>query len=1206
MEASLFQKLEAILQKGFPSVPSASPFDLKNTLFQFLETFPLSSDESIQIFDSQANLIAWKGWGVPLNIIQLAVENPQSFLFTELNQTSLVLILPVVHSNQKIYVVASYLLETRYPIRTNFLTSHSLLKDLQDRSTLNCVFHWKDITGYPILNQFKEPLLYVEFFPPKNAEDWSQFQHQEEKMIRHSFFRCYLIWFALGGSLLLLILLIRRKENQSRYLGWFILVLLWSLRWIGVELLQGTSFFDPRYYAHPMLFFPFLSLADSLGELSLTLLALCWSWYEIRFLAVSSLKKKDGFFLGILGISASYCSYAWLVRSLVYDSTLYFFHPLEFIPSWPVLIAKINLGLATVLLFTITLTGMRIACKTIQGSISCRYRSALFFVDFAALVGCWGILFLFHSPWESSLWIFFISFLGLANFLLLIPYKKYSRVFWILWGFAGLCFSYQLLSHHIQEKWCSRIEQQVKDLKESFSQRVQLLLESEFQELPTLIPELSWEAIPLEELLWQLKQLNAEYQLSLYTNWETLLGNPVLISQFPNDWFPAPVLLEKPLKNVEIRAGKKEIKFLTLTKRFFDTKNEPLGWLTISVPSFSLKDLFEESGFPEMDLHKCSTFQDFFLQRADLSKESATALWEQIQKKSQWSQVASFWGEFRKYYWTSINSSGKKEIYSISLLQPTFEKELVQHLRLAWIYLGLLGIVSLVWYIYTPYPITGIQFDFTHRVLFSFIGLSLVPLLFLSHYQRSAALRARRASLEDQVDRMTRIALKKMQKEGYIENLTRLDPLNPYQSLQPQSFLSTEVCRDFHHITGYGLNIYQEGHLIASNRPEYFEMQFFSKIINPQAYFALVLQKKPFFFAEEFLGEASYIVGYRPLLDSQEKAHGILSIPLILEKQAFLQSQVALYWRLIYIYAGLLLLLTFIAMFLARHLTEPIRLLLKGTRRLSEGDLNYKIPHQLKGEFGELIISFNQMTQALQESQEKLVLAEKNAAWREMAKQIAHEIKNPLTPMKLSAQHIYYAYQDKAEDFESILEKGTSAIIQQVDTLSKIATEFSNFAKFPTRRLSAIDPLKILKHCEDLYQQTENIRIFFQAEQDLPKMIADEDEIHRVFINLIRNAIQAMPNGGEIHISAKVVHRVRGEFIEFHIKDTGPGIPTEYLSKLFQPNFSTKTDGTGLGLAICKKAIEACRGEIEVASIPGQGAEFIFWIPTQPMLPKTV
>lgn len=1211
-----YQKIEKRLNRHVAQLQKTGPLE-KNlrqkesqlALFSWLQSYSLDRKESIQIIDESGHPIAWQGWGITLPPERFQENTASSFLHKELTRTEFVLLVPIQTPFQKLWICASSLLEIDYPIQASFLPIFSFFREWEKKVQLPCKFYWPAQKGYPIFNQFEKTLLSLEIIKPQTPEAWEHFRQQELTRISQFFLPFYVVW---GCSLIGVLLGIcffqlRRQWSYSLEITW--IGFLWLGRILFTFFPSTHPLFQADYYSDPDLFYPFYffplpSLTASLGDLTLTLLTLLATWFGLCRLQKKLFPQKINskavhlslaVGLSILG-SAIYLFFEKFVRSLAQKTELYFFDPLVFIPDWPVFLAKTNLGIGTFLLFWMSLEffswswlllGKTQFPKKSLGRTFCFFLLSALFWKFI------GVSF------PDYFWIIFIVFLTTITLLSVLSNRKWRRRSGIVLVFCLLCFSYQRLQFYLDEHLQQEIEERAQNLKEPFTQRLQNILETSMEALPQVLPELSWDALPLETILTPLKQLKAEYQLRLYSPSEVLLGPPLLLSQFPNDWFPNPVLLEKPSKTVEHKEdSKRDIQFLVISKRFVDFKNRPMGWLYVAVPTFSSEQFFETSFLPSLNIQKYNSFEDYLKTYPNASTQDE-AFWEQIQEQPKWRVDSLSKALYQNYYFKADTHSKIPTIYSVGIPARTYETQLVRHLRLGSVY----AFLFLVWvgirFCLRPYRISQIKFTFTHRVLASFLILSAIPLIFLSNYQKNSASRGRRSSFEEHLNRMTRIALKTLQ--GRIQNAALLETKNPHQALTLKSFLNSEFCREFNSMTGYGLNLFYQGHLIASNRPEYFEMQFFPSRMNPVAYTQLILKQNESFITEEFLGTASYTVGYR--LISEGDFVGALSVPLISGNDDFARSQIALYWRLVYIYLGLLLILTLLSTFLTKHLTQPIQLLLQGTRKLSEGDFNYRIPHQLKGEFGELIGSFNQMTRALKESQEKLVIAEKNAAWREMAKQIAHEIKNPLTPMKLSAQHIYYAYQDKAEDFNSILEKGISAIIRQIDALGKIATEFSNFAKFPTRRFEAIDPLQIVHECEQLYRQTENVQITLQIAPSLPKIIADADELKRVFINLIRNAIQAMPKGGEIRIGAKEIVREGLDYVEFRIKDTGPGIPPEYLSRLFEPNFSTKTDGTGLGLAICKKAIEAYRGGIEVNSPPKEGAEFIFWLPARPSKP---
>jgi PAS domain S-box-containing protein len=239
-----------------------------------------------------------------------------------------------------------------------------------------------------------------------------------------------------------------------------------------------------------------------------------------------------------------------------------------------------------------------------------------------------------------------------------------------------------------------------------------------------------------------------------------------------------------------------------------------------------------------------------------------------------------------------------------------------------------------------------------------------------------------------------------------------------------------------------------------------------------------------------------------------------------------------------------------------------------------------------------------------------LIRSKKLTAWSEMARQVAHEIKNPLTPMKLSAQHLLQARRDGKGDFDEILEDGVAIIIEQIESLRRIAVEFSQFSRMPERKVESADPNEIVADSLAQYERAlaSSVEITRDFKVMIPPIEVDRDEIMRVFLNVIENAVQAMPDGGRLHVttgtggtggtdteygfvvSSRPAHDERlQDFVEITFSDTGCGIPGANSDKLFEPSFSTKTQGSGLGLAISKGIMDAYGGEIVIESQEGKG-----------------
>lgn len=239
------------------------------------------------------------------------------------------------------------------------------------------------------------------------------------------------------------------------------------------------------------------------------------------------------------------------------------------------------------------------------------------------------------------------------------------------------------------------------------------------------------------------------------------------------------------------------------------------------------------------------------------------------------------------------------------------------------------------------------------------------------------------------------------------------------------------------------------------------------------------------------------------------------------------------------------------------------------------------------------------MVEALSESADRLAKSERESAWREMAKQVAHEIKNPLTPIKLGAQLIERAWKDKAPDFDLRLEKYIKTLTEQIDALVHIAGEFSNFAQMPKAKTELLNLIEIIENVMVLFADNENlsIKLVFENSSQAQNILvnADKDQIIRVFNNLIKNGAQSVADfkKPEIVIS---IEKSQNAFI-VAVKDNGQGISDELKDKIFSPNFTTKNTGMGLGLTMVKNIIENMGGEIWFSSSKDQGTTFYFTIP---------
>ncbi len=248
-----------------------------------------------------------------------------------------------------------------------------------------------------------------------------------------------------------------------------------------------------------------------------------------------------------------------------------------------------------------------------------------------------------------------------------------------------------------------------------------------------------------------------------------------------------------------------------------------------------------------------------------------------------------------------------------------------------------------------------------------------------------------------------------------------------------------------------------------------------------------------------------------------------------------------------------------------------------------------------KDEIGLLISEYNSMLLKLEQNRAALSRSEKESAWREMAKQVAHEIKNPLTPMKLKIQHLQRSWNEKNSQAEEQTIKGLQSLLDQVNILSEIASSFAVFAKMPIPKNEPFDLSNVLKSTVNLYNNTHDVHVDIKVEEGTFMIDGDQQLMGAIFTNLIINAIQSVPYERKPKVAfflSKVEQKVLVE-----IKDNGTGIPETIKDKIFLPNFSTKETGSGIGLAVAKRGVEHAGGQIWFETKTGEGTSFFIEIP---------
>ena len=385
------------------------------------------------------------------------------------------------------------------------------------------------------------------------------------------------------------------------------------------------------------------------------------------------------------------------------------------------------------------------------------------------------------------------------------------------------------------------------------------------------------------------------------------------------------------------------------------------------------------------------------------------------------------------------------------------------------------------------------------------------------------------------------------------------------------------------------------GYLLASSIADIYEQGLVAPLMNPEAFGIFKEKKTSQLIHNESIRDLHFTSAYLPLINDKRQVIAYLNLPYY-SRQNELNNEISSYTvTFVNLYLFLILLAIALAYIISQRISKPLQII---REKLSQTglDKNELIEWKQNDEIGRLVKQYNKMVLQLGESAQKLSESEREGAWKEMARQVAHEIKNPLTPMKLNIQHLQRAWSDKNERLEDTFKRVTTVLIEQIDSLSKLATEFSSFAQMPENNFERCNLTESLQNTITLFEKSENVVFQYNSNWKGVFVEADKEQLGRVFNNVLKNAIQAIPEGrkGKIEVELEQLN----DKVEVRITDNGRGIKDEDRGRIFVPNFSTKTSGMGLGLAITRKMIESAQGSIRFDSVVDKGTTFYLLWPT--------
>ncbi len=1202
-------------------------------LFEQVAKISRNQDVGAEVFDRSGKLIAWQGRSGVVNQreIQIALQGVLTSYITRGPIYSQLFVITPVRADGAVLgaVLIRQTVEVNYPLSNKFITRAGLAEQLSRDLGVTVEINYGENAEARKDGRFVSTVL-------TGIDGRKLGVASILRLARSNYLENVSGKFQKLNAFLLLLLIViialasaqflsRMKSVLWRSLAVTILIWLgrYVLLWLEIpSVFVQSGIFDPSFFASKF----GGGLAKSIGEMTLTSLALFANTAIITHLVLSNASHRSGqrrkLFLPLrimLAVLITTCiflmlrGYAAAIRSAVFDSNLRFNDPKVIIPSF-------QLGLMVFNLFVISFCLIIVAVALTSFIVSLfesetRSRKWLPWSVATVLFIVAAILFdvVQETPLMSTGFRLFFG-AGILVFALYLQRRRRRKEFSVSFANAVIVlalsaiFFYPLLDEVIQEKDRDRVEVFAREVLRPADAWLKFVVDEALQ---SFVSDEAFDVLlngdmeEIERLAFTCWAKSNAAKQGYNCSFTILNPGGYEISRFAIGEQTSAALqvtdsaLYEETQHVQVRqigSGVNAVKIYSGSMPII-ASDQVLGYgvVVISAAQQALfrgetPSVFRTASQENLESFyrpiRVSEFRNGALFTTnDASLPIGYRMPKEVESLLSDSLTASLW--YREVI------SGKE--YETLFVRRAPKSEQVVALRLeelsaAWHLFGivrtlvyytivLLGaVVALLlfqWARGKPYALT-----FRDKLLIALMVTAAVPVIIISNYTRVFARERLMENLSQRLNQETS-AVEESLLHGNIQDGSGIRD----DASVVAERLAAKMKADF--------NFYAGNTLRMSSRPELYETGILDRRLSGSAYASIFVKGERFHLETENIGLYRYAVGYRPLQDNAGKITGVISVPTLYRQEQIDEDAARTNAVLFGVSAIIFIAISLIATTFANRIASPIHKLTEATKRVSLGDLDVRVHARADGEIGELIRSFETMTKDLKRSRENLVQYERELAWKEMAKQVAHEIKNPLTPMKLALQHLRQTYRDKVENFDEVFEEVSQMVIRQVDALSRIASEFSSFARMPKARLEKCSVNDVLREAIYLFEQDERVRIETHLEQHLPPIMADREELRRAFINIIRNGIQAMNNEGRMIVtSAKLEHD-----IEVRIQDFGCGIRNEIKDKLFQPNFSTKTDGMGLGLAIVKKTIEDLNGGISIESKLDEGTTVILHIP---------
>jgi len=1228
-----FSLLVSLLEKRLahfkPTLPGRQPEEVFSA---FQKAAPEPATEGLAWLDRDLNPLLWLGNVADLNkILSSWPEARDRFLsasFVVQDRASFFLV-KLDSCDDDHYLALFELLAFQPQFQSTYLREFIRLKSVtansadinfwdydQDTEALNRLF---SRTGDEYLSQQTEEVeIRTLYFPLRNERGQilatvtlNSLQLQRQRIALPGIIRILSIVLALIAFILFTGWLSRAtiKGQTIRWLSW--LLTLGGLTIIRIHLgllarnypASGWKIFSAEALGIKL---P-LGLASSPGDLLLSSL-LFWGliYFTLKIFAGNYLRRfwaeppcftdsrLSAVKLGLLvpGSALSILALAWFIREVVVNCNLNLL-------SFPLGLSSLAVYLSLFLIMASLLVPVIIFSRQLLPGLQ-RQPAALAIFLLAGLI------------FFSALWL--VS--GLKPALILIPglfwllLVSISTVNWKSWAYGFICllllsgFSYSLLREFTELKTEKLTEKVLVHLVTSQKSWAGMALRQSFAELQKRSRDLfNYFRNPTSpdaaRTLWNLTLLaRFNWNSCLYLQNQDLkllssfgLNMPVFAEQ-TNDLplSPGPVIEEQYL---DILGQEKH--FLVGYQDFRDAEGRG-GRLAIWVSLEPELLPFFYSANPYFELLRLNTLpslQHFPVNLAVFNRQGqlifsqsrpGLALPPDIHRKILASS-SGFWTSFktgRDLYRAFFLTHEDNNFYVFYRPKKSLRRQFTDFLKLFFL-LAILAAFSL-----TPrvskqkqWQISGRSFSF--RVYLAFLITGLVPLFFFIFFSQTVVARLF-------ADRFVQEATSR----AYFARSILHDFISlQEQTEQPPAVMPEDLVFWISSTLNNDVNLFKNGRLLSSSRREYFETGILSEMLDGEAYYKLNYQNQPLAVNRKSFGRYSYqtlTIPYRYRQDIY-----FLHLPFPFEKQEISRARTELFEFFLFASIFFILLIAFLVATIKKMVVVPINQLIRATQEVGLGNLDIRVEHKARDELRSLVDGFNAMVENLKAHEKELAELSQRVAWTEMARKVAHEIKNPLTPIQLSAEHILKVHADRHPDFDRVLQESISYIISEVENLRRIAGEFMTIARESGTIREKLNLKELVLDLLQPFRETLAERIKFslrESGRDF-ELVGDRGKLKVAIRNILINAIEAIKGQGRVEVSLMD----RGEELELEIRDSGCGIPEEVAARIFEPYFSTKEKGTGLGLPICKRIVEEHEGKLRLESRPGQGTTVTITLP---------